>query len=78
MNKLYKIKLRRENLGEKRVWGFDGHKGPLSWAEAVQLIADKGIRKVQYVQHLDKAPVNTKRLDGNEMLRLWQAVASAN
>lgn len=55
---------------------FEGYEGPQSWEETVKIIAKEGIGKVQYVQHCDKAPVNKKRLDGKEMLQLWQAVAA--
>ena len=75
MSKLYLVKFKRELFGGKRYYGFGGNTGPQSWDETVKLIAKQGIGKVQYVQHYDKTPVNYKRLDGKEMLRLWQAVA---
>jgi hypothetical protein len=76
MNKNYKIKFRHKLVGGKRFWGFEGHTGPQSWNETVELIAKHGIGKIQYVQHCDKDPKNYKRLTGKEMLSLWQAVAA--
>jgi hypothetical protein len=70
MNGLYKVKFNRE----MKAWGFMGHRSPYSWDEIVKLIIEKGIEKVQYVQHSDRIPVNTHRLEGKEMLRLWKSV----
>jgi hypothetical protein len=78
MKKFYQIKFKRERVGGKRFWGLEGNTGPQSWDETVKTIAEKGIGKVQYVRHYDKTPTNYKRLDGKEMLRLWQSVASSN
>lgn len=75
MTKNYKVKFKRELVGKKRYWGFDGNAGPQSWNETVNLILERGIAEVEYIQHYDKMPVNYKRLDGKEMLFLWQAVA---
>jgi hypothetical protein len=77
MNKNYKIKFRRERVGGKRFWGLGGHTGPQSWIETVKLIAERGIGKVQYIQHCDKNPKNYKRLTGKEVLSVWQAVAAS-
>lgn len=68
VEKLYKIKLKPERLNGILVWGFVGHKGPLSWAELAKVISKVGVSKVEYVQHADKSPVNTHRFDGKEML----------
>ena len=70
MNKLYKVKLKRE----MKVWGFLGHRGPYAWEEIVKLINEAGVQKVQYVQHADKGKGGSHRLDGKEMLFMWKDV----
>jgi hypothetical protein len=72
MKKLYKVKFKPT----MKVWGMLGHNGPRSLEEIINLIAEHGVEKVQYVQHADKGRGGSHRFDGKEMLALWKSVKS--
>ena len=71
--KQYYVKLKPEG----DYWGLRGHNTSQSWQQAVDLIAERGIEKVDWVKHDDKTPRKPRRpLAGWEMLKLWKAVDS--
>jgi hypothetical protein len=80
VNELYLIKFKSERSSTGRLlgdYGLKGYCGPQSWKRTIELIAEEGIGKVEFVKHRDKDPKNYSALGGKEMLRLCQAVAKA-
>ena len=81
MKKLYAVELKKERLVMKdarlhhRILPFRFNTA-LSFKEAVNLIAEKGVESVLKIRHDDKNPRNTKLLTGIEILRFWKEVNS--
>ncbi len=80
MSKLFKVKFRKElGPGLKKYYTGDlGHKSALSWEQLVEAISERGIDKVEKLRHDDKSPTDNHKLNEDEILALWKAVAKDN
>jgi hypothetical protein len=74
MKKLYAVKLKKTSSEVIKGRYVDmGHHTTLPLNQAINLIKEKGISRVEAIRHDDKIPRNTRLLNRTEMLELWQA-----
>jgi hypothetical protein len=74
MNKLFAVKLKRTRSQFSGRVIDAGHHTTLSVNQVVKLIKKEGIGCVELIRHDDRTPRNTRQLNRNEMLEMWQAV----
>jgi hypothetical protein len=56
-------------------WGLRGHTSAQSWERVVELVAERGIEKLEWVKHDRTADRKLRRmLNGPAMLKLWKDV----